>query len=660
MTRRLRFLVAALVSIHVASLYGLPFSDGADGSGPHAANDDDVIFPAFTDGQLSEADEDSSPPVPASEPIEVVLAAIDAESRGQLAKRDQLLGSLGTELEFANAMLGKMSDRFGHWNSVDEAIRSVANDPKLARYYQSRDAIADTPDDHWQLARWCQRNGLQDQARAHSERVILLSPDHTKARRALGYVRVGQRWISPENIKTIRARDENSRMSMRRYGHQVLSIAGRLQSPSQKVRQKAIEDLQSIDDPMAGPAIGNVLVSMPSSLGAVAAIDWFAKLDSAETSRSLCWFALFHPNQDIREQAADHLRDRPLHDFVPDLLNTLATEIDASLLPVLDRNGRFVGMQNTFTQQGLDTQRIQVIEEIMVGQNRRTGPIDSGRIVKPKQLDYAVTTAITNSDNPLVEQIARTRAENDADETIENISQRNRIQQNRNDRISDLLSQITGKDFSGSPQAMWRWWDDVNEIELQKSKYTLTSHIQLDTSNDTYQRENEIEIAQTWIDRTRPRCECFVAGTPVMTQRGARPIESIVPGDLVLSRNIQTGTLQWKPVFQSTLRPPTETLIISLSGDEFQCTPGHLFWVSGSGWKKASELEVDDVLHAAARPQKVVKITQAQRLQTHNLMVADNANYFVGKHQILAHDVTMRKPNRQPFPGYQLVTRMAK
>ena len=43
-------------------------------------------------------------------------------------------------------------------------------------------------------------------------------------------------------------------------------------------------------------------------------------------------------------------------------------------------------------------------------------------------------------------------------------------------------------------------------------------------------------------------CKCFVAGTPVHTSDGLKPIEEIKVGDLVAARSDVDGHTSWKPV----------------------------------------------------------------------------------------------------------------
>ena len=136
---------------------------------------------------------------------------------------------------------------------------------------------------------------------------------------------------------------------------------------------------------------------------------------------------------------------------------------------------------------------------------------------------------------------------------------------------------------------------------------------------------------------------------------GTRTIEKIAVGDLVLSRDVETGRIEWKPVLQATQRDPAETRNLVLGNEEYCCSNGHLFWVSGKGWQRASQLSPGDVLHGAERPTQVVSNRPGKKETTYNLEVADNANYFVGEQRILSHDVTRRRANRQRVPGEQLL-----
>jgi hypothetical protein len=149
-----------------------------------------------------------------------------------------------------------------------------------------------------------------------------------------------------------------------------------------------------------------------------------------------------------------------------------------------------------------------------------------------------------------------------------------------------------------------------------------------------------------------PPCHsCFAAGTVVWTLEGKKSIENIYAGDMVLAKNIETGELTYKPVLRTTLRPPSNMLRIKSGSDTFECTEGHLFWVSGEGWVKASKLQPGSLLHTAERPVRVASVEKSAPTPTFNLVVADFSTYFVGEEKILSHDVTMQEPTMAVVPG---------
>jgi len=145
--------------------------------------------------------------------------------------------------------------------------------------------------------------------------------------------------------------------------------------------------------------------------------------------------------------------------------------------------------------------------------------------------------------------------------------------------------------------------------------------------------------------------ECLVAGTPIWTASGMRPVEKIKVGDLVLSQDAETGELALKPVLRTTIRPRGQTVKFAAGQESFETSGGHVFWVSGDGWRKASELRSGMVLHTCGGPARVTSIEQGRVTETYNLVVADFSTYFVGQQKILSHDFTMRQPSRAAVPG---------
>ncbi len=140
---------------------------------------------------------------------------------------------------------------------------------------------------------------------------------------------------------------------------------------------------------------------------------------------------------------------------------------------------------------------------------------------------------------------------------------------------------------------------------------------------------------------------CFVAGTPVMTPAGPVPIERIVPGDRVLSRDEQTGVPSIQTVRRTFIRTGADLASVSVRNDDGEIfaieeTPGHLFWTSERGWVKARDLsERDLLLDASGRLVHVLDVAlQDERRDVYNLEVESTHTYFAGALPVWVHNMT--------------------
>jgi HEAT repeat protein len=77
-----------------------------------------------------------------------------------------------------------------------DLARIVERDPAYDEYIRRSRAAADTADAHRELAAWCREHKLLEEADHHLARVVELDPADEEARRSLGYLRVGNRWLT--------------------------------------------------------------------------------------------------------------------------------------------------------------------------------------------------------------------------------------------------------------------------------------------------------------------------------------------------------------------------------------------------------------------------------------------------------------------------------
>jgi hypothetical protein len=206
--------------------------------------------------------------------------------------------------------------------------------------------------------------------------------------------------------------------------------------------------------------------------------------------------------------------------------------------------------------------------------------------------------------------------------------------QSNNRRIAEVLRQATDQQLGDEPQPWWDWWQDYNQKWWpQVSQYVYGQQ-------------------QRYYPTPQVRHSCFVAGTLVRTELGLTPIETIRQGDRVLSQDQDTGELAYKIVSATTVRPPGKLVRIRVGDESTTATLGHPFWVSGTGWRMAKELQSGDLLHCLGGSLPIDSIEQLPDEQrAYNLVVNDFNTYFVGQQGLLVHDNEFRKPTRAIVPG---------
>src|SRR5262249_25682113 len=132
---------------------------------------------------------------------------------------------------------------------------------------------------------------------------------------------------------------------------------------------------------------------------------------------------------------------------------------------------------------------------------------------------------------------------------------------------------------------------------------------------------------------------------------GPLAIEEIKVGEIVLAKNVETGELAFKPVTATTIGPELPLVVIAAGGETIRATYGHLFWVSGVGWKMAKQLEPGQWLHTTNGPVVIDDVKKEGSAMCHNLIVADFNTYFVTDQAFLVHDINVRGPTTATVPG---------
>jgi RHS repeat-associated protein len=139
---------------------------------------------------------------------------------------------------------------------------------------------------------------------------------------------------------------------------------------------------------------------------------------------------------------------------------------------------------------------------------------------------------------------------------------------------------------------------------------------------------------------------CFVAGTPVWTVDGLKPIEEIKKGDRVLAWEEAAARRVYHPVTQLIRAERVDLLQVSVvnSGEPIVCSSNHRFFTREGGWKPASDLCTGDEVfnhsqNAFLPVLEVIDLGQENPVRVYNFTVDSAHTYFVGEEGILVHNV---------------------
>lgn len=558
-----------------------------------------------------------------------VQEALQREIYGLEEDRQALLSDATRNVPgFAPAMwqLGYLRDQRNRWVKAEEYLQQRSATAPMAAYRRARERYSDTADGQFALAQWCEEKGLANQTRAHLNRVLELEPNHLAARAALGFEWIGGLWVSREERLADARQAREEQESLAKWGALMREIAAGLAKDSLAKREGAARRLAAVHDASAIPAM-EAIVSPQSHEAARLVLEALAAMNDPAASISLARHAVYYPSPLVRDAAARKLQNRDKHSYLPQLIAMMylpvKSEVVASVLP----SGR-IGYRHSFLREGQDRNEVLVLDTEYFRVARPGG--NAGLSAARATLDAAMTA---------VQREAAVEAQN-------------RFQSQLNDRITRALKIATQQNLTARPEDWWKWWNDHNELLAQGPKTMMVSQ--------EYLASAVVDIAPVsggpsgsggGVGQSSLVAECLVAGTLVWTSAGPMPIEQIRVGDMVLAQNAETGELALRPVLRTTTRPKAQTVKFTAGQETFEASGGHVFWVSGDGWRKASELASGMVLHTMSGSSRVTRVEKGSVAETYNLVVADDNTYFVGQQKILSHDFTLRQPTRTVVPG---------
>ena len=526
------------------------------------------------------------------------------------------------------------------WLPFEASASDESSVSRLNEYRSLRAQLSEQPHGQWKLATWCRKNGLPDQERVHLLRV-LADKDPTvnidAVYERLGCQKVGGEWVSQQSRREAIALQAEVEASYKRWHSKLELVVEQLAGGSKQIAA-AEKQLSEIHSPSAVPAIVSILcMRMPGT--AEYGVKTLSQIQGYQASRALAGQAMFSPWKAVRKEATERLKDRRVEEYAPDLLLLLSKPLRTTVL----KDSRDVGTlpAQSVSTTGLNWDYVwadETQDKVQVGFRRLIPfwlPPGAYQIVSKRYPNaYPFFDQNGNRLNINVNSIVAAMKEEKErlDYTVDVI---NDDRSELNGRVGKVLSRSTDQPMSDNPQVWWDWWTTYSNVSTSAQKNVVI-----------VEERQPVQLIPTI------RRSCLIAGTPIWTERGLVAIEQIRPGDRVLSKDIDSGELAYKPVLRTTDREPTPVLKFTVGDDNITASLGHHFWVSGLGWQKTRELAPQQPLHTATGMQRVTSVQDDGQIEkVYNLAVADFHTYFVGKSMVLSHDVMTPALTNVKVPG---------
>jgi hypothetical protein len=475
----------------------------------------------------------------------------------------------------------------------------AAESPKAQGEYLAKLIAAEpTAEAQFRLATWARRQGLREIADGHLRAAVNLDPQHVGAQKALGRTLQAGVWETKDERKNRLAEETKLREDRAAW--------------SRRLAEHGVETATAervIDEAAASAMEDYSATSERRSMDCIKAL---RRSNRAAATMGLARQALASRFPKVRQAAAEALRDRNPEHY---------------LLTLVD----FLRPQRVGTTVVLGVGEVWYWQEgVKMFVALPAPPTANSLVPQPR-------ASKESARQPLLERSA------DAETA-------------RSHAVV-ALQIATGKKF-GDDFSAWHKFAMANTDLFVESRAPKPTSVEA-----TYYQPETIAvgsgIAPSSANFSEPivaappatgnaRISCFAAGTLVAAKRGTIPIDHVCLGELVLSQNVETGEVAYKPVLARTLRPRTEMRELSFAGETLTATLAHHFWLTDGGWTKAKDLRPGAALRTSDGEVALSSNAPGEPAQAYNLVVADFGTYFVGKAKVLVHD---NSPIRDAAPA---------
>jgi hypothetical protein len=515
----------------------------------------------------------------------------------------------------------------GKWLPPEKVGESVKADEammaRLAEYNAKREATPENADAQFQLAQWCEQNGLKAEAMAHFTAVTQIDPKRADAWRKLGCEFSNGRWISKEQADAERAEDQAQWEAEMHWQPLLVRWKNDLMHAG-PLRDQAIDALNAVNDPRAVPSIHRVLAKGNRTQQEMAAL-MFGRIQCPASSHALVGLSLYQLWPEGRTFAIRELKRRDPREFMDEMIGLMHHRFEVHTEPLGPQ-----GEPGSLLIDGEERQIRRYYQPIQTDARRNRGRVFFSRGGMPALGPAPGFPGLAQESEVMA--AARGSTDRAAQRDIALVNQFNVQIQADNRDVAATLTEVTGEAFGEDVDGWRTWWNDKLGL-----RYEQTPSRYKDTTVQTVRVRFQVHHA------------CFAAGTPVSTLTGLRPIESLAVGDEVLSQNTETGVLSYQPIVGVHHNPPAETLRIRLKRETVVSTPVHRFWRPGRGWAMARDLSPGDTMRTAGGRAEVLEIKPDVVQPVYNLDVVRDHSFFVGSARLLVRDNSLPPAMFTPF-----------
>jgi hypothetical protein len=499
---------------------------------------------------------------------------------------------------------------------------------------------------HLALGLWCQKNGLDAEAKAHLTSATVLDPYNDAPWKALGYVKHNGRWMSREQVAAEDLESQSQRKADRRWEPLLRKWRGWLANTSK--RDEALALLNDVVDPRATAAIVRVFRDGEPE-HELLAVTLLSRIETAAATSELAVLAVLGTTQPVRTSAIEALRSRSPRDYGEMLINQIHAPMQYQVEPVrgpgspgalaietprfkmlrtYDAPAVFQPGANFYGYVGYDSNGMPIIVSGKELRRLSTEPYSSTGRLDLASLEQRTMTLIAAA------HVKATASLQQMISDVSAIEQSNAQSRAVNLRVAAVLQGAAdGPTLEPDDEDEWhRWWFD-------RLGYRYDPPPQVTTAVSASPQIPGPSIRS-----------CFIAGTPVQTLHGLRPIETLQVGDQVLSQDTATGALSFQPVLVLHHNPPGSTLRLELdNGETIVPSIYHRFWRAGIGWAIARDLKPGEIVRTLEGRARIKTISPGRTEPIFNLDVDGSRTFFVGTHGALVHDNTLPASPAMPF-----------